>query len=220
MGRLADSTAEGYLGIFGAWFKWIGINGGDFRDLSPDELIEYQKNVDNGSQYEVLDILVHPYVKSKTGRAGYKRRVYNCIKSFFLHNRAPLPKDPAYIIRGDLPKVLGTLSPDEIRRIVLSSNSMYQALFLCMFQGGMGLDELIWWSNNGWKELEVQLGQQSRAIRISLIGRKSRKNDYNYYTFIGEDAIQAIRPERYTILNKVNLSRKSAKKLAENTGVI
>jgi glycerol-1-phosphate dehydrogenase [NAD(P)+] len=30
----------------------------------------------------------------------------------------------------------------------------------------------------------------------------------------------AIRPERYTILNKVNLSRKSARKLAENTCVI
>ena len=193
LGRLADSTAEGYLGIFNAWFKWIGTNGGDFRDLSPDELIEYQKKVDNGSQYEVLDLLVHPYIKSKTGRAGYKRRVYTCIKSFFLHNRVPLPKDATYIIRGDIPKVQGTLSPDEIRRIVLSSNVMYQALFLCMFQGGMGLDELIWWSDNGLNELEAQLRQQAEVIRISLIGRKSRKNDYNYYTFIGEDTIQALR---------------------------
>jgi glycerol-1-phosphate dehydrogenase [NAD(P)+] len=42
----------------------------------------------------------------------------------------------------------------------------------------------------------------------------------------GETLVEAqvkaggIRPERYTILNKMNLSRKSAKKLAENTGVI
>jgi integrase len=62
-----------------------------------------------------------------------------------------------------------------------------------MFQGGMGLDELVWWSDNSWEELDVQLRQHARVIRISLIGRKSRKNDYNYYTFIGEDAIQALR---------------------------
>ncbi len=42
----------------------------------------------------------------------------------------------------------------------------------------------------------------------------------------GETLVEAlvkaggIRPERYTILNEMNVSRKSVKKLAENTGVI
>ncbi len=42
----------------------------------------------------------------------------------------------------------------------------------------------------------------------------------------GETLVEAlvkaggIRPERYAILNKMNLSRKFAKKLAENTGVV
>ena len=63
------------------------------------------------------------------------------------------------------------------------------------------------------------------AIRDSLatIGAPTTADDLD---LDGETLIEAlvkagaIRPERYTILNKVNLSRKAAKKLAENTGVI
>ena len=193
LGRLAESTAKGNLGVYQTWYKWIRMNGGDFKDFTPDELIMYQRNVDNSSRYDILDNIIQPYISSKTGRSGYKRRVYNCIKSFFRHNRAELPKDPAYIIRGDKPKVRGDLTPDEIRRVVLSSNPLYQAVFLSLMQGGMGLDELIYWSNNGWAELKEQLRNDPQIVKISLVGRKSRKFDYNYNTLIGKDAIQAIR---------------------------
>lgn len=193
LSRLADSTAKGNLGIFQTWYKWIRVNGENFKDFTPDELIEYQSNADNSARYDILDSIIQPYVHSKKGRTGYKRRIYNCIKSFFRHNRAELPKDPAYIIRGDKPKVRGDLSADEIKRIVLSSNPLYQAVFLSMLQGGIGLDELIYWSDNGWGELKEQLQNEPQIIKISLIGRKSRKFDYNYNTFIGKDAIQAVR---------------------------
>ena len=63
------------------------------------------------------------------------------------------------------------------------------------------------------------------AIRDSLatIGAPTTADDLG---IDGETLVEAlvkagaIKPERYTILNKVNLSWKSAKKLAENTGVI
>jgi glycerol-1-phosphate dehydrogenase [NAD(P)+] len=63
------------------------------------------------------------------------------------------------------------------------------------------------------------------AIRDNLatIGAPTTPDDLD---IDGETLVEAlvktgaIRPERYTILNKVNLSRKSAKKLVENSGVI
>ena len=36
---------------------WLKENGGKFSDMSPDDLVEYQRNTDNGSRYELLDLV-------------------------------------------------------------------------------------------------------------------------------------------------------------------
>ena len=68
-------------------------------------------------------------------------------------------------------------------------------------------------------------GLDSKRIRGSLatIGAPTTAGELG---IDGEILVEAlvkagsIRPERYTILNKVNLTRKSARKLAENCGII
>ena len=70
---------------------------------------------------------------------------------------------------------------------------MYQAAYLCMFQSGMGQDEFEWWSNNGWEKLKEDLDKDLKVIKIDLPGRKMLKNERPYYSFIGSDAIDALR---------------------------
>jgi len=62
-----------------------------------------------------------------------------------------------------------------------------------MFQGGMGLKEIVYWSNHGLPSLKEQLRLGVHPIRIDLPGRKLNRNIRPFYTFIGWDAINTLK---------------------------
>lgn len=194
LGRLKQSpshikNARSQLNIF---LKWLKENGGSFKDYTPDQLIEYQRNADNGHRFEILDLLQRHILTIK-GRRSTKASRYAKVRSFFMHNRADLPTDRSFKIRGDLPKINGDLTLEEARKIILSSNPLYQAVFTCMFQGGMGAHELLYWSNNGLKKLEEDLKGSPQIIKVELPGRKGEENERPFYTFMGGDAIEGLK---------------------------
>jgi len=192
LSRLSPSTAKVNISFFRAWMNWVRENGGEFSSFTPDDFIEYQRQTDKVNKYEVLD-LVQRYILDCKGRKNTKSSRYTVIRSFFAHNRAELPRDPCFNIRGDVPKVRGTLTLEEIRKVVLSSNPVYHAIFLCMFQGAIDQDMFTYWNKHGWEKLEEDLKGDPDVIKIDLPGRKGAKFDRPYYTFIGGDAIEAIR---------------------------
>ena len=192
LSRLQPSTVRSKRHYFKKWYEWLQENSPKFEGLKPDELIECQKGSPNGSQYDIVD-QIQKWILSLHGRVSTKKNAYSSIRSFFVHNRAQLPNDPAFNIRGDEPKVQGTLTVEDIKKVVMSSNPMYQAAFLCMFQSGMGQDEFVWWSNNGWKKLKEDLDAELQVVRVDLPGRKMMKNEKPYYTFIGSDSVDALR---------------------------
>lgn len=168
-------------------------NGGKFKDMTPDEMIDYQKNCDNGTRYDILDV-VQRYVLSLRGKAANtKRNYYRMVRSFFAHNRAELPNDKTFIIKSDIPKVKGNLTIENVRDLANRSKHAYKAVFLSMFQGGMGLEEFEYWNLHGYPNLVKQINEGKNIIRINQPGRKSAKNDRPYYTLIGGDAFEAIK---------------------------
>jgi len=193
MSRLAPSTAKKNFEHLKWWLNWVRESKSRFAQFTPDELVSYQKAAGNGEQYDILDEIVQPYILSLEGRYSYKRRIYASLKSFFLHGRAELPRDITFSVKGDRQKVQGTLTLEELRNVILSCNPKYQAIYLSMFQGGMGREEFVYWNLNGWDELKTQLDQNVHPIKISLPGRKKARNIKPYYTMIGGDAIKAIR---------------------------
>ena len=86
-----------------------------------------------------------------------------------------------------------TLTIQDVRDVILSSNKNYQAIFISMFQSGMDLSTFEYWNRNGWDSLKEQLRRDSGTVRIDLPGRKRRRNKQGYYTLIGYDAINAIK---------------------------
>jgi integrase len=192
MSRTRENTAKNNLWFLERFMKWLRQGSSKFAGFSPDELIQYQKKAGNGEKYEVLDV-IQAWVNSLNGRAGYKRRCYAALKSFFLHSRAELPRDPSFNVRGDEPRVVGTLTPEEIREMVLSSNPCYQAVILCIFQAGMDRGSFLWWNSHGWPKLKEDLRNDPDVIRIDLPGRKKARFEKPYYSFIGRDAIEAVK---------------------------
>jgi polyhydroxyalkanoate synthesis regulator phasin len=191
LGRLGEGSRRSRIYEFGYFMGWVAENGGKFAGMTPDELITYQKAATNSNQYDVLD-MVQRYVQGFNGRLGTKKLKVGMIRSFFLHNRAPLPQDPSFNLRGDRPPVFGELKPEEIKAVVLSSRPMYQAIFLCMLEGAMDQESLLYWSTNGLAELREDLEKGSGVIKVKLPGRKSMRNERPFYTLIGGDAKRAL----------------------------
>lgn len=187
--RLAARTWDVRKYLFRDFLVWLGECGGVFGGMGPDELVEWQRA--SPYDYELLD-LVQEWARGKSGRVGYLETRYGAVKSFFRHNRVSLPVDPGFRLRGDVPPVEGSLTVEDFRRVLSSCNRVYRAVFLCMFMGGMGASEVVYWSNNGLGDLLDQLDRE-RYVRVDLPGRKRRRMVTPYYTFLGRDAVDALK---------------------------
>ena len=188
LGRLEVDTGKIYGRIFDRWLEWIPGDS-PLAGLGADGVLAFQREY---RDFQVLD-LVQGFAQVTGGTEGYKRYVYSALRSFFLHNRAMLPRDPSFSVRGSRPRNVGNLVVSEVRRILDSSNECYRAIFLCMLMSGMGRNELIFWNKEGYESLKEQLDHDLRIIKIDLPGRKKGKNKRPFYTFIGRDAIDALR---------------------------
>lgn len=191
LGRLSPSTGAVSVRHLSRWIEWVQRRGSEWEGVSPNRLIEIQKAATGDERFTLLD-LAQAWVSSVKGRGKYKGRLYSSIRSFFLHNRADLPQDGSFRIRSDEPRVSGNLSIDEFRMICETSSPMYRALFVCMFQGGMGIGEAIYWSEHGLESVKQQLRSGSFPLIVRLPGRKKLRNDRPYYTFIGSDGVEAL----------------------------
>lgn len=185
-----EKTAKGYLWHFDAFLKWMRINGGKFKKMSPDKLVEFILDGGKRQENEILD-LKKEYLLSLKGRSTHKGNANKTLNSFFAHNRVPLPRDTTLRLRGDTPKVVGTLTPQNVRDVVIKSNILYKAAFLCMLQSGLGQNEFLRWSNSGLEDLRKHL--KDDCIKIVVEGRKSDRNEYQYYTFVAGDSLIALR---------------------------
>lgn len=192
MGRVGERTRPKYLYHFDRFMAWLKENGQEFQGYTPDQLIEFQLDASSRDQFRILD-LIQEFVLTYKGRSGYKRRAYAVIRSFFLHNRASLPSDKSFKLRGDLAKTQGSLHPSDMRDVVLSSNPTYQAIFLCMAQGALDGAAFEYWNLNGLSRLEEALVRGSDVIRIDQPGRKEELNEIPFYKLIGGDALDYLK---------------------------
>ena len=119
---------------------------------------------------------------------------YSVIRSFFLHNRAPLPADPTFRMRGDKPPVQAKLSKMDISEILLGAELRYRSMILVKWQGLLDNERLIYVSNHCSDQVVRQIRAGERLVRLDLPGRKSNENDAEgcFYTYIGSDAVSAL----------------------------
>jgi len=190
---LTPVVARNYLSNFSLFYRWLNEKDGPFKGKSPDELIEYQKNADNKNHYKILDEIIDWIRSMGELRRATKKTRYASIRSFFMHNRAELPRDPSFRIRATIPKTTGKLNVEHIKKVVNASNKVYRAILLSFFQGAMDTTIFEYWNENGWPALKESLRSDPDVIKIDLPGRKHQRNITNYYTFIGRDAIKAIK---------------------------
>lgn len=190
------------LSILRIWHEWMMENGGELAGKSPEELLEFQrrarKSDDDGEEYLILDKIDEFLHEHEDWRIGYQRKVLSTVRSFFKVNRAPLPEASEITrnLRSNVAPVRKNLTVKHLKRIVDGKSRLYRAIFMSMLAGGMGMDEVIEWSDQGIAELRKALRDirfspdGKRAIRIDL---KPRKGSHQpSYTFVGGDALEEV----------------------------
>ena len=194
LNRLGAPSRRVRLAYFRQFVLWMQEEGNEFKAFTPDDLIEYQEDADKKTRYDILDMLQR-YVLGTVGTANTKNARYSSVKSFFLHNRAPLPADVFNIKAGNgiTKSVQGTLTAEEVKHAILTYRPAFAAAYLSMYQGALDQEMFTHWNTHGYESLMEQLKQNPDIVKIELPGRKSNRNVKPYYTFIGSDAIKAIR---------------------------
>ena len=181
-GRL-DSSWRGAWRAFRSFYREVLSKDAFFRDMSPSQLVEWQSKAIGRDRYRIL-VLAQNWINGKALRYKTKCNMLSYIRSFFLHNHAPVPQDRSFRFKSDLPPVEGRLDLEAFKRILHNCNKMYRAVFLMMAQGLMGESELVYVSNNLWREVLDNLSKNVGVFRLPLPGRKKNRNVKNYYTLL------------------------------------
>jgi len=193
--NLAESTKTRYKMVVFRYFSWLKDKG---YNCNPEELISLQKQAIGEDRYKQLD-KIQDWVRSlpNTIRVSTKQMMYSCVRSFYAYRRAELPRDKAFKIRSTTAPVEGVLNIEGLKKIILSSNLLYQAVFTTMFQSGMGWQQFQHFNEvDGWQQIQKHIFKEDhKPILIRLPARKhgGRFNHQPFYTFIGHDAQDLIR---------------------------
>jgi len=136
-------------------------------------------------QLERLQFFVNEVLK---GRRNSKLVFYSVIRSFYAHNRVELPRDPGFRVKADREPVVGELTRDGLRALLLKADRKYRAVFTIMFMGFMGYREFNVFNRSDDVREKVLSGAD--LIKVRMPGRKRGKP---FYTFVAGDALKALR---------------------------
>ena len=168
---------------FRRFYREVLMRDPVFAGLSPRELVEWQIKARGKDAYRVKD-LAQQWINRQRLTVKTKQKCLSYISSFFLHNHAPLPRDPSFHFTSEVPPVEGRLDLEAFRRILHNCNKMYRAVFLMMAQGLMGEGELVYVSDNHWREVLTHLTKNDGIFKLTLPGRKRNRNVKNFFTML------------------------------------
>ena len=179
---LATTTARANLPLIPTFFAYC--------EVSVEEAVAWQKA--HPGEYRFVDAAYQWIEQNPHLSVSTMETRMGIVRGFFVANRAGLPQDK-HRFHSDKAPVMGELSVEEFRRILLSCNVTYKAALLVQFQSGSGRGELHYINMQHAEHVWREVKRDRRIIRLTMPGRKSNRNRKPYYTFIGGDAVDALK---------------------------
>jgi hypothetical protein len=110
-------------------------------------------------------------------RKASKGKFKWAIESFFMHNRAELPRDRSFKIRGDRPPVEGKLTAQDVRDAYLAASPYFKSIIIFKWQTFLDNARIIY-ANEHCNDQIVQQMQEGRdPVRLDIPGRKENENE-------------------------------------------
>ena len=194
LNNLSPKGRKNALSWFTKFQDWLKTSGGEFKDMTANELITYMNTATNEDAKQMF-MMVTRYVNSLHGLSvNTKKNYYFNIRSFFKWNYTPLPSHPVNLKQNTVAQVQSAFSITEVKMLIDACvQPVYKAIYLCMFQGALDLEMFMHWNMTGLESTLKQLKDDPDVIRIDLPGRKKMRNVESYYSLIASDAIHYLR---------------------------
>ena len=187
-----DSTQRQYRDRAYRYFRWLWDNGGDFVGKLPGELVDLQdRAVGKRERYAQLKMLQRYVNNVLKGTSAYKEQFISSVRSFYGCNYVELPRDPRFRIRADRDSVIGSLTREEARTLLLKADMPYRAVYACMLVGFMGRGEFLRF--NASKQVRRQIVEGADVIHCDIPGRKKGRP---FYSLVGGDGRATSTPSR------------------------
>lgn len=207
------STAVVYEKNFMGFYDWLQDHGPtSLRGMTPRELVRKQKALNRAF---VLDEIMLPekkailhavleyvsYGDNAKWRGAYKRKIQSTVKSFFVYYLGTegfpaLSNGEKNRLKGS-PKTRKKLTIEIVRALIANSNTMYKAIWSSMLASGMGIGEIVKWSDAGIEALRKAVADPIRVDGEELIeiwlGARKQNTDNDFYVYIGGSALRHLK---------------------------
>ncbi|MFH0849210.1 MAG: hypothetical protein V1857_06890 [archaeon] len=189
--RISEAGRKGYLSALNLYIAWLREKPG-YKNTTPRDLL--LKHAESDDDYEGLTLL-QKYISSlgKSVSSATKINRDTAVKSFYSHNRLPLPKDPAFKIRKEdsKPIVKPKLTLEKFRDLVKAANLRDKSILLVKWQSMQDSARLAYLGVNCSDSIVAQMREGKHPVRIELPGRKGTEKEY--FCYIGRDGIDSLR---------------------------
>jgi len=187
LGRLQPNTQRTVISDFNRFLEWLHTHE-EWHGVDARGLIIRQLESDD--PYEVLTLL-QEYLATRKLTKNTNQRTYGSIRSYFLHNRCPLPQE-RFRVPGFRPPTLGRLTDHHVARIVAAAKPRDRSLILVKWMGLLDTEGVMWVGENLSDHIVSAIEAHECPIRIDLPGRKHMENERRFYSFLGKDAIDML----------------------------
>lgn len=187
LGRLAPGCKSSYSATLNGFLRWLQARPSwakvDVRGL-------LFRQAEAKDPFELVELL-EEYVCGREIRSNSKRYIVNVVRSFFLHNRVALPSDRGFKPRSEVPPVRANLTLETVAALVKGADMRDRSLFLVKWQAMLDNERLLWVGRSLADSVVKQMREQVHPVRLDIPSRK--QNQAGFYTYIGKDAVEALR---------------------------
>jgi len=171
-----------------------------FENLTPTLLLRMQR-VNNRKQPSdedptpelVLPKLLKNWVNDQPLRLRTKNSRWAIVKSFFKYNDCVFPDPKSINLRSDKAPSQSHLTIDIVRHAVTAAKLRDKSWLLVKWMSFQDQARLNYINRNLGGHIVEEMRAGKTMIRLDLLGRKRDKNKRPYFTFMGKDAVEALR---------------------------
>jgi len=162
-----------------------------FVRKDPEEFLGWCRS--RSEKWEILEALQAFIRQFESRRYGTCTSGYTALRSFLLHNHIDVPRDLAFQIHAETPPVERQITLDNLRELIGLAVQPWRSMLLVKWHGLMDTEALIYTSDH-YSELLAQAVREDRDVcKITIPGRKKRRNKRPFYTFIDAEALHSLK---------------------------
>jgi hypothetical protein len=197
--QLDVGSHKQYRATFRMALEWLQQRPG-LENITPPLLLRLQRAnnrkqpTDEDPTPELtIPKLLKNWVNDQPVRLRTKNSRWAIIKSFFKYNDCPFPDPRSVNLRSDRAPSQSRLTIDIVRQAIIAAKLRDKSWLLVKWMSFQDQARLNYINRNLGGHIVQEMKAGKTVIRLDLLGRKKEKGKRSYFTFIGKDAVDALR---------------------------